>query len=287
MSTGMRNKIITDRLKKYQPKTLEDEENALKEILQEIALYALSTTNFFSHALFQGGTSLRILYNLPRFSEDLDFILKSPDENFQWERYMDEIKKVFELYEIAPEINDRSNASRAVKKLFLKDSSIGKILNLTYQHHTQRKLLIKLEIDTNPPLGSGDEIKFLDFPIDYSIATQDLASNFAGKCHALLCRPYVKGRDWFDFSWYVANDTIVNLDFLSNALNQCGPWKDEDIVVTKQWLVTQLEKKVQMIDWRNAQTEVRRFLNEEHSAAIELWSNAFFLNKIKTLAARL
>src|SRR3989344_4975300 len=153
----MDNKIISDRLEQYLSKTVEDEENALKEILQEIALYALSTTDFFSKALFQGGTSLRILYQLPRFSEDLDFLLKTPNKHFQWKKYIETIKKAFMLYNIEPEVIDRSKESDIVQKLFLKDNSIGKILNLNFHHHTKRKFLIKFEIDTNPPLGSREE----------------------------------------------------------------------------------------------------------------------------------
>src|SRR3990167_10024063 len=100
----LNNQIISDRLDHYDIKTLEDEENALKEILQEIALYALSTTDFFNQAMFHGGTSLRILYQLPRFSEDLDFILKHPNEKFRWEPYIEKMSKAFELFGVEPEI---------------------------------------------------------------------------------------------------------------------------------------------------------------------------------------
>lgn len=278
------NTIINNQLRKYQANSLEDEENALKEIIQEIALYALSTTDFFSHALFQGGTSLRILYDLPRFSEDLDFILKSPDHNFQWEKYIEEIKKVFSLYGIEPEIQDRSKADTVIQKLFLKDNSIGKIINLNFNHHSHRKFLIKFEIDTNPPEGSNEERKFLDFPIDYAISTQDLSSNFSGKCHALLCRPYTKGRDWFDFSWYITQGVRPNLDLLENALRQAGPWQDKKINLTGQWLVNSLEEKISEINWQEVSMEVRRFINLEQAGALRLWSKDFFMAKTRKLS---
>ncbi len=105
----MSNTIITNKLNEYTIHTKDDEENALKEILQEIALYALSTTDFFTHAQFQGGTSLRILYDLPRFSEDLDFVLNAPNASFRWEPYVNAILESYELYGIKPEIKDRSN----------------------------------------------------------------------------------------------------------------------------------------------------------------------------------
>ena len=109
----------------------------------------------------------------------------------------------------------------------LKDNSIGKIIDLTFKHYANKKLIIKLEIDTNPPLGSDLEIKFLDFPLDYSIVAQNLSSNFAGKIHALLCRNYTKGRDWYDFSWYISRKVTLNFKLLTNALRQQGPWQGQ------------------------------------------------------------
>jgi predicted nucleotidyltransferase component of viral defense system len=279
----MINNIIDARLKRYSIQTLEDEENALKEILQEVALYALSTTNFFSKALFQGGTSLRILYHLPRFSEDLDFLLKQPDPSFHWQPYVHQMEQCFELFSIEPEIIDRSQSDKAVQKLFLKDNSIGKVINLNFKYHSHRKLLIKLEIDTNPPLYSGEEIKFLDFPVDYSVLSQDLSSNFAGKIHALLCRSYIKGRDWFDFSWYVANQTQLNFKFLSSALNQTGDWKNMNLTIDKHWLLQQLSKKVQSLNWQPIHQEVARLVNPEHQTSLQLWNVDFFMNKIQKL----
>lgn len=279
----MINPIITQRLNRYSIQTQEDEENALKEILQEIALYALSTTDFFGKALFQGGTALRILYHLPRFSEDLDFILKSPDASFHWEPYIQKMSECFKLFAIEPEITDRGHVDQAIQKLFLKDNSIGKMLNLRFRHHSDKKLFIKLEIDINPPSHSESEIKYLDFPLDYAIVTQDLPSNFAGKCHALLCRPYIKGRDWFDFSWYVANETPINFHFLSSAINQSGPWKEQNLIIDQNWLLTQLSAKIQTLDWPQVSQEVARFVNPEYQNSLALWSIDFFLNKVHKL----
>src|SRR3990167_1389401 len=170
----MINNIIAKQLKKYDVNSLAQEENALKEILQEVALFSLSTTDFFTKALFHGGTALRILHQLPRFSEDLDFLLKKSDKKFHWESYVEKMKKSFSLYDIEPEITDRSKESTIVQKMFLKDNSIGKILHLNFHHHAHRKLMIKFEIDTNPPSGSIEERCYLQFPTDYSVAAQDL-----------------------------------------------------------------------------------------------------------------
>ncbi|HLB55979.1 MAG TPA: nucleotidyl transferase AbiEii/AbiGii toxin family protein [Coxiellaceae bacterium] len=279
----MINPIINAQLKKYKLQKPADEENALKEILQEVALFSLSTTDFFSKALFQGGTALRILHQLPRFSEDLDFILKKPTKNFEWKKYTDEMKKAFSLYGITPEIQDREKAKIAVKKMFLKDNSIGKILELNFQHHAHKKLLIKFEIDTNPPNGSNEERKYLDFPEDYSIAAQDLPSNFAGKCHALLCREYLKGRDWFDFLWYVAQRTTINFVFLKNAFNQNSPWKKQSLSFDKAWLIQALKNKIVTVDWKKAVDEVEQFTGEDQQRGLKLWSDDFFLDRVEKL----
>ncbi len=171
--------IIDERLKNYTTNTIEDEEHALKEILQEIALYGLANANFFDKAIFHGGSALRILYGLPRFSEDLDFLLKNPNPSFKWEPYVEAIITTCKQFGVHPEITDKSRVNNTVKKMFLKDDSIGKIIDLSFIHHPRKKLAIKFEIDTNPPLGSILDVKFLEFPLDYSLIAQDLSSSFA------------------------------------------------------------------------------------------------------------
>lgn len=276
--------ILTDRLKKYSIQNAEDEQDALKEILQEIILYSLSNAGFFEKAIFQGGTSLRIFHNLPRFSEDLDFILKDPDPHFKWQNYLDTIATDCKKYGIIPNIIDKSETTKAVKKMFLKDNSIVKILNLSFKHHPQQNLNIKLEIDTNPPAGSGSELHYLNFPLLAAVEVQDLPSNFAGKSHALLCRQYVKGRDWYDFLWYCANNTVPNFEFLSQAINQTGPWAGQNVQITPSWYFNALEEKIKQIDWSKAINDVRPFLNSEGRDALRLWTMDFFLytlNKFK------
>jgi len=279
----MTTQIIHQRLRTYSPVTIEDEQNALKEILQEIVLYALYSAGFFSEALFHGDTSLRILYNLPRFSEDLDFVLTRTNKKFRWEPYLQAVTNTCEQFGIEPEVIDRSKTDSTVQKMFFKDNSIGKMLNLNFHHNPDKKLLIKLEIDTNPPQGSLSEMKFLDFPVDYSVMTQDLSSNFAGKCHALLCRPYIKARDWFDFTWYITNRISPNLSLLSNAIDQQGPWKNQKIRVTLEWLKKSLHEKVKTIDWQKAANEVMPFLNKPQQASLKIWCADFFVDKLNKL----
>lgn len=279
----MATNIIEEKLKTYAIDSIDDEEHALKEIMQEIALYGLSSTDFFNKAIFHGGTSLRILYGLPRFSEDLDFLLKVPNTDFNWKPYINSIVASFKQFGAQPEIIDKSKVSSTVKKMFLKDNSIGKIIDFSFAHHPGRKLTIKFEIDTNPPEGSKLDLKFLEFPLDYSLVSQDLSSNFAGKCHALLCRSYVKGRDWYDFGWYVARKISPNFIFLKHALFQQGSWANQQIEITPSWFISAMKKKIEGINWKKAAVDAEKFLNIHDKRALKLWSVDFFIDKLDKL----
>ena len=183
----------------------------MREILQEVALYALWRAQFFEDAAFQGGTSLRILHGLPRFSEDLDFILKDPDPDFDWKPYLDKLLQGLGEFGLQAEALDKSRMDQQVRRALLKDNSISRQLNLSFRReHPDQMIKIKLEIDINPPQGSGFEYSYLDFPLDFEVCHQDLNSNYSLKIHALLCRPYLKGRDWFDFSWYAKQHISPN-----------------------------------------------------------------------------
>lgn len=275
--------IIQERLLTYQCQTVLEQENALKEIAQEIALMALSRAGFFRVAAFQGGTCLRILYGLARFSEDLDFVLVKADANFDWRQYIDNMREEFATYGYNLEVESRKKSEKAVKTAFLKTDSQGGIMIIKDARSNRAKLKIKLEIDTNPPAGSQDELKYLDFPLPYSIKTQNLPSLFAGKCHALLCRDYVKGRDWYDFSWYVARQTTINFDLLKHAIFQAGPWKNQEIRVSPEWLQQQLKIKITEMDWETVKQDVVRFLRPKEIATLELWSEDFFLSRLDKL----
>jgi len=278
-------KLIEERLKEYSIQNKQDELNALKEISQEIALSTLSRADFFKKAAFQGGTCLRIIYGLNRFSEDMDFVLFHTNPSFLWQPYLYQIQEEFTSYGLHLEAQDRSETDQAVKKAFLKEDSFGELLILTYPRNRSdvQKIQIKLEIDTHPPQGSHYESKFLDFPYPFSIVLQDPPSLFAGKCHALLCRPYTKGRDWFDFVWYVSRKTFLNIPLLENALNQQGPWQDKKIPVTKEWLHSQLMQKIQQTDWEKAKRDVENFLKQKERESLKLWSVPFFLAMLEKL----
>lgn len=277
--------IIEDRMRSYSLKTKQDEEQALKEICQEIALSALSRSNFFKIGAFQGGTCLRILHGLKRFSEDLDFILRLPSTDFTWKYYSNAIEEEFAAFGLNVEIMDRSESPGQVKRAFLKEDSFGQVLVLKHKRaiSDKQKLLIKLEIDTNPPSGSEFETQYLDFPFPFSIVCQDLPSLFASKCHALLCRPYTKGRDWYDFLWYIKNRTMVNYLHLKYALEQTGPYQNKPLEINKEWLRLELEKKILTINWDNAKQDIEPFLFLEEKRALSEWSAPLFLSMLKKL----
>ena len=263
-----------------------EEEQARKEILQEVALYALWRTDFFQVAAFQGGTSLRILHRLPRFSEDLDFILKKPSAGFTWNSYLEPMLDGLREFGLHSELIDKSNMDRNMREAMLKDDSILQQLGLSfYGERSRRTLKIKLEIDVNPPKGSEYEYTYLDFPLDYEVCHQDLGSNFALKIHALLCRPYLKGRDWFDFNWYVKMKVMPNLTHLRHALFQYGPWKNKRITFDQDWLSETLLQKIASIDWGKARDDVQRFLNSAEQQSLSLWSVMFFTKKVEQLHA--
>jgi predicted nucleotidyltransferase component of viral defense system len=285
----MLKEVLSDRVRQYQPASALDQEHALQEIIQQHLLLSLSRSGFFTRALFHGGTCLRIFYRMARFSEDLDFLLRRPDQSFEWLPYIKRIQRDCEAEGIRFEAVDKSKADNAVKKVFRKTDSVGTliILDLPYTRNARSKLRIKLEIDTNPPEGSTFETHFLTFPGPAAVTTQDLSSGFATKAHALLCRGYTKGRDWYDFLWYVDRKTKPNFALLQNALAQMGPWSDRTLSVTPSWFVDRMREHIRQLDWDAVREDVRRFLPERDQEGLNLWSAEFFLYHADQMAGYL
>jgi len=276
--------LIRQRLTSYQPKDALEEEQAIKEILQEVALYSLWRGGFFEIAAFQGGTSLRILHQLPRFSEDLDFILQQPNASFEWGGYLDPLVAGLTEFGLQSEVLDKSKMDRNIREALLKNDSISNQLNLSFSRgRSHPTLKIKLEIDINPPAGSTFAYTYLDFPLDFEVCHQDLPSNFALKIHALLCRPYIKGRDWYDFNWYIKQKVSPNLPHLQAALNQFGPWRAQNPVIGTRWVVDRLDERIATIDWKAAARDVERFLGAADRESLKIWSARFFSTRASQL----
>jgi predicted nucleotidyltransferase component of viral defense system len=272
-------RALSARIREYAPASPIEQDNVLQECMQHYVLSSLARAGLFAEAMFHGGTCLRIVYGMSRFSEDLDFLLKQPDPTFRWQRYMEALRRDCAQEGLAFEVQDKSRAGSAVQKAFLKTDSIGQVLtlDLPFERHQPRKIRIKLEIDTNPPVGSTFTTSYLTFPVTAALTTQSLESGFALKLHALLCRSYVKGRDWFDFVWYVARKVGPDLELLRRALQQQGPWAGQSITVTPDWVQKTMADTIRSIDWDAARNDVRRFLPTREQEALPLWGKEFFL----------
>jgi hypothetical protein len=279
--------IIQERLAAYGCHSLLEEEQALREITQEVILAGLARTDLFGQAGFQGGTCLRIFHSLNRFSEDMDFAIEAPDPTFRLAPYLDRVRQELRVFGYAVEIDDRSKAGVAVQQAFVKDDSVGKLLRLEYRPRTGplRKLRIKLEVDTNPPSGASYAMPVLDFPFPAAVRIFDPPSLFAGKIHALLCRSYLKGRDWYDFIWYTARRTTINHRLLSSALDQQGPWKGKAPKTDNAWCVERLQELIQQHDWEQARRDVQRFVKSHELPSLELWSRDFFMQQCAKVGA--
>ena len=274
--------VVAAKLGEYDLGNAVEQENALQELMQHYILASLSRAGLFAEAMFHGGTCLRIVYGINRFSQDLDFLLKKPNPHFVWQPYLARVQRDCAQEGIDFEIQDKSDVDEAMRRAFVKTDSIGKVmtLGLPYGRQAQRKIRVKLEIDTNPPEGSRFETSYLSFPTTAPITVQSLASGFATKSHALLCRTYTKGRDWYDLVWYVGRRIEPNLRLLANALLQQGPWKNEKQEITAAWLLNALRDKIGTIDWRVARGDVQRFLPTKEQEGLQVWSENFFLHQV-------
>jgi len=283
----MIGEIISERVRDYAPADPLEQENVLVELLQHYVLAALSRTRFFSRAGFHGGTCLHICYGIRRFSEDLDFLLREPDPSFAWGPYIEKVIADNRDEGIRFEPQDKSKAGTAVKKYFLKTGLSGEEmrgLKLPFPRHQGQKIRIKLEADANPPDGSGFETRYIDFPMTAAITTQTLASGFATKSHALLCREYVKGRDWYDFLWYVTKKIVPDSALLANALKQQGPWAGQSIRMTRAWYLETMRQRIKEIDWGKAREDVNRFIPARERESLNAWGPDLFLQSLDRMA---
>jgi len=277
--------VLGNMLQEYGPADALEQESVLQELMQHYVLASLSRGRLFAAATFHGGTCLRILYGMNRFSEDLDFLLREPDPSFEWAPYLDRLRRDCRAEGIHFEVQDRARAGMAVKKAFLKTDSIGQVLDLElpYARHASRKIRIKLEVDTNPPAGATVETRYISFPVTAAITSMDLPSGFGSKAHALLCREYTKGRDWYDFLWYASRKVVPNYALLGNALAQQGPWAGRRPDVTPEWFIATLRERIEGIDWQDARSDVQRFVMANEQPSLDLWTKDLFLHHLERL----
>jgi predicted nucleotidyltransferase component of viral defense system len=260
------------------PADAREQEACLQELFQHVILAGLATTDFFRSAAFHGGTCLRIIHEIDRFSEDLDFIANRTDQEFDWGHYQEPLHRFALSYGIEIEFPQSLKQDRAVRSMMVRTRSLGELLGdrLPFARGDDQKLRVKLEIDTNPPAGTNNDTRYLQFPALYSLTVQDLPSNFALKLHALLCRPYLKGRDWYDFLWYIRERVVPNFTLLTNALNQEGPWRGEVTAVRPEWLIGKLEERTAAFDPEPIVSDLKRFMRTNRLGELSLWSADMF-----------
>jgi hypothetical protein len=276
----------------YSLQSVQDYQNAMKEIVQEIALLGLWRSKFFEHAAFYGGSALRILHELDRFSEDLEFSLLRPDPVFEMKAYLGAIEAELQGFGFSMTVEPREKAAPGpIQSAFIEANTRMNMLvveaprGITASTHREQMIRVKLEIDVDPPGGFETEARMRLLPIPFSVKAYALPDLFAGKMSAVLCRgwkEHVKGRDWFDFVWFVARGVPVRLGHLANRLVQSGAWKASD-PLTASALAGLLRGRIEKTDFASARADVLPFIKD--AASLDLWSAEFMkevARRIKT-----
>ena len=269
--------VFDNMLSQHKAITREQKNNAFREVMQQIVLAGLSRSDFFEHAAFYGGTCLRLFYDMPRFSEDMDFSLLQADKNFDLQNYFPFIREEFLSMGKNIEITKKKKLQNTnIESAFLKDTSL--FYDVKFQ--TERQVRIKIEVDTLPPLDFETENKLLLQPFSFNTRCFTLPCLFAGKVHAFLFRNWkkrVKGRDWFDFEWYVKNKIPMDLKhFLARAKqfgDPNGRIKDE------KSLKLSLAKRIKSVDINAVKSDVMPFLKNPQDT--EIWSEDYFLELVE------
>ena len=287
------NSALETMLKKYNPQNNLERENAIKEIIQEIALAGLYRGGFFQKAAFYGGTCLRIFYGLNRFSEDLDFALVEKDPDFKLDEYFPLLKKEFESYGIEMSIESKKKENKDIQSAFLKGNTLMLMMSFfpkseeSKQFVSNQKIKIKFEIDTDNPPGGVTEARFLLLPAPCEVQVFDEATLFAGKIHAILCRDYkknVKGRDYFDYLFYISKGGSFNLKYLENKLKNSNKGIAQNEILSLEKVKELLKERFESVDYESAKKDASNFVNNKEG--LELWSKELFLSTLSQLKAQ-
>lgn len=279
----MSNRIIEQMLAAYDLNSYYDKKNAMKEVMQEIVLCGLSRSGFFKSAAFYGGTALRIFYGLDRFSEDLDFSLVKKEETFDLEKYFAVLKREVNAFGLNVTISEKEKVKETdIQSAFVKGNTREHLMlfydrELAATVSANEMIKIKFEVDTNPPPYAGYERKYRLLPSPYEVNIYDEPSLFAGKIHAVICRGWknrVKGRDLYDYVFYLGRGSKVNLPHLAARLIDSG-YINLESGCSLTDVKGMLCEKFQNIDYEQAKQDVVPFIREHTSLA--LWSADFFM----------
>lgn len=272
----MGSAIFDQMLSRYVIQTEDDRTNALHEVMQQVALAGLYRAGFFNKAAFYGGTCLRIFHRLPRFSEDLDFSLLQPESHFALEDYFEAVVGEFKALGRDVVISKKEKQRQSqVESAFLKDTT--EIYNVRFQ--TTPSVKIKIEVDTKPPRGFSTEPKLLLLPFSFMVQCYTLPDLFAGKMHALLFRSWkkrVKGRDWYDYEWYVRNNIKLGFGHFQQRAEQTHGFTEKNL--TPDIFKELLKEKISETDINLVKNDVRPFIKNQ--SEIEIWSTEYFLQLV-------
>ncbi|HDR52337.1 MAG TPA: nucleotidyl transferase AbiEii/AbiGii toxin family protein [Mariniphaga anaerophila] len=267
--------VFDEMLSRYKIKTNDDLVNARHEVMQQIVLAGLYRGGFFNKAAFYGGTCLRIFYGVPRFSEDMDFSLLEPDEFFRLENYFEPIISEFNALGKEVEIQKKEKkVSTNVESAFLKDTTA--IYNVRFR--TEKQIKIKIEVDINPPSEFTTEYKLLLLPFSFMCRCYSLPDLYAGKMHALLFRIWrnrVKGRDWYDFEWFVRNNTALNFEHFRQRAVQLNNLNPD---ISPESFLIRLKEKIRQTKINLVKDDVRPFV--KNTRDLEIWSTDYFLKLV-------
>lgn len=284
------NPAIEQMLARHACQTRDDYVGALREILQQIALLGLWRGKFFEHAAFYGGTALRVLYGLDRYSEDLDFSLLKPAADFSLGSYADALRRELASFGFEVSFENRKRSPRsAIESAFLKANTLQQLIvvnasaTATQPMRAGEVLKIKLEVDTDPPGGFETESRAVLLPVPFAVRAYSLPDLFAGKMHAVLCRKWktrVKGRDWYDLVWYVGHHPQLRLSHLESRMRHSGDWIGPAHLARAD-LTKLLHSSIARLDVDLVRQDVERYLKDKSS--LELWSREFFLQIVEQL----
>lgn len=273
--------MIKEWLDSYKPANKDEASDALREIMQEIALAGLHRAGFFEKAAFYGGTALRIFYGLNRFSEDLDFSLLAVTPDFSLNKYLDAVLIEFESLGMQVSVREKQKTSpNNIESAFLKSETLWKELvleNIIPQNGLDQKptIKIKLEVDIEPPLGFETEEKLLIKPFSFYVKCFTMSDLFAGKMHALLFRKWknnVKGRDWYDMEWYIRKGALLNIKHLLLRAQNSGDW--DKTTITEEEFRELLNKKIDTVDFNRVKADISRFIPD--AGVLDIWSPKYF-----------
>lgn len=248
--------------------------NLVREYIQTYFLYIIYRKKYYQDMVFTGGTALRFVHKIRRFSEDIDFSLSARVKQIDFSAMMQDVLQEFKQAGYAIEIKTKN--SLAVHSALLKFSGI--LFETGLSPLKDEKLLIKVEIDTRPPAGGIEEHTQITVPFMFYILHYELSSLLAGKVHALLCRKYTKGRDWYDLLWYLGNFKKLepNFNMLNNAMIQT---EKEPLQFNQENWKTEIKKVVKTLNWVKVRDDVARFLEDPND--IKFLNPETFINLLE------